>query len=367
MRAGVAWGALAIAGGLAGVAGAAMITISTAEQWYGNTIHGLTPSGAGTQASPYVYAIADGLTITSTGLLQFDPNPTDAQGATIAPWVTLDFSASSAGLHIDSGGRIDTSIGARNQLRGLALNLGANSLTGSGAVYNSNVARQDGSMRLTLQGGSTANVTLGNLDNHVNDPNGGSNSVSITVGGAVAVASINTSDTAAGGGAAGSVTIRAGSIVIPNGIQTFAGRTGSAVNNGNITLEALAYPGFDANDGVNNTHLNTLTLGGLLDTEGSTSLNQGGGDITLRAVVVTLNPSFTIDKEADALLAIYAGIEPPFTGQHFFDNSTDPTSYSATFNVLHVPIPEPAAALLLAAACLAARRRGRASDRRAAC
>lgn len=347
--------------GLSGMAGAAMITIGSAESWYGNAIHGLTPTGAGTQASPYVYAIPDGLTLTGTGILQFDPNPTDSQGTTIAPWVTLDFSAGTAGLQIDSGGRIDTNIGARGQSRGLLINLGDNSLTGSGDVYNSNVGRQDGSMRFTVQGGAAASVSLRNLDNHVNDPNGGSNNVSITVGGAIVLGSVNVADVATGGGASGNVTLRGGSVEVTNGVSAYAARTITNLynDNGTVTIEALACPGFDANDGASNAMANTVTLGGTIDVEGNPnpSFNQGGGNVTIRGVVVTLGPTFTVDKEADSTLGIYAGAEPPFTGQHFFDSSTDPVAYSATLNVLYIPEPASLAMLAGAAGLLALRQR----------
>jgi hypothetical protein len=315
----------------ADVSRAALVTVSGSETWDGvanpHATDGVTLSQAGGVST---YTIPNGMTIGASGVIGL---------GTANSNVTLSFAPGGGGLILD--GQINVSSGFRNgagtgPVRTFTLAMNNNSITGTGDIvctYTTGATQDKHDLSIT----GTGNVSFDDIDFRHSD-GGAGGTVNIAIGGTVTLDTINTSDDHNGGGAAEDVTVR-GSAVTVGAISAFSARTGSAANNGNVTIEALLYPGFDPDDDTANSMANTVTLGGAIDVEGSTSVDQGGGNVTIRGVVVTLNTAFTVDKEADATLGIYAGVEPPFAGFHFSDSSSDDAGYTATYNVAYALPP----------------------------
>ncbi len=338
--------AAAVLAQLAGVA-AATVSITSLETWDGT----LNPHAAdGVILSGGVYTIPNGMTISGSGQIQmFSATPT--------PNVTFRFPAGSGGLSITNTlNTFDIYEGTRDATsRLLTFEMNDNDLTaaaGGGNFYSRDTGRDGMSVKILSSTGG--DITLGTIG--LNHHDSEKTTVEIVAGGNVTVGSINTSDGNAGGNAGGDVTIRAPTVTV-GPIWTYSDRTSSSTANGSIMIEALGYPAFDEAVAPGNHLDNTLALLGLLATEHTSGFDQAGGDVTLRAVRMTLGAGFSVTKETDALLNLYAGVAGynMTAGDLFIDNA--PGVYTATHNVQWVP--EPGTLCLLAGAGLLGLRRRR--------
>ncbi|MHC4622803.1 MAG: DUF4838 domain-containing protein [Planctomycetota bacterium] len=277
------------------------------ETWDGGQMHGIIPSGLGSQADPYVYVISDGMNLTGTGVIEMNDK-----------YVTFDFSSGTAGLHIAAGAYFDTTGSSRLSDPGrCAIMLGANNLTGAGDFRTVDVTKD--SMHVTISG--SGDVTVNSFFNRTNDAFAGM--VDVDVGGSVNIGSIDTQDQSPGGNDGGDVTVRAADVTIGD-IDTRALRTtaGDRVS-GDVVLQARDHFG-------NNTLVNAVSLHGTINTD---SLIGTDGSVTIGGVVVTLEAGFAA-VTGDGALSINAGtVQYGVTPQDLFvDNSGG--GYSSTHNVL---------------------------------
>jgi hypothetical protein len=284
----------------------AAITISSIETWAGGQMHGITPSGSGTPADPYVYVIPDGMILTATGAVKMDDK-----------YVTFDFSVGTGGLDMAPGGYFDLTGPSRLSDPGTCtVVLGPHSLTGAGDFKTSDISKDSKYVVITGLG----DVSLNSFYLRTNDAFAGD--VSIDAAGSVSIDSIDTQDQAPGGNNAGNVTIRGGRVTVGN-IDTRTLRTSSGDRlSGNIVLQARDYED-------DNTLDNTVNLYGVLNTDSAIGID---GDVTVSGVIVTLESGFAAVPGGGSL-SVYAGIVQygKAAEDMFIDNSGG--GYGATYNV----------------------------------
>jgi hypothetical protein len=284
----------------------AVITVSTSETWAGAQMHGITPTGAGTPANPYVYTIGDGMTLTGAGII-----------STGDEYVILDFSSGTGGLDMAAGSHFDLTGSARLGDPGeITIILGTNSLTGAGDFKTVDITKD--SKDVTISG--SGNVDVNSIYTHVRDARAGD--VSIDVGGSVSIGSIDTQDEATGGNDAGDVTIYGGQVTV-GAIDARCLRTDSATASSGAVVVMARDSG-----GVNSLN-NTLNLHGLINTDAAAGHD---GNVTISGVIVTLQPGFSAFTGGGAL-EIHAGhVQHGMTSSDLFiDNSGG--SYSATHDI----------------------------------
>jgi hypothetical protein len=174
----------------------AVITVSSTEVWDGGQVHGITPSGSGTLADPYVYVIPDGMNVTSSGVIEMNDK-----------YVTFDFSSGSGGLDIAAGGYFDlTGITRRSDPGVCTIILGDNSITGDGDFKTVNVYKD--SMDVQIFG--TSDISVNSFYMRVHDAFVGS--LVIDIGGSADIGLVDTHDQAGGGNNGGDVTIQCGDL-----------------------------------------------------------------------------------------------------------------------------------------------------------
>jgi len=274
----------------------AAVIISSTEIWDGGQMHGITPTGSGTAADPYVYAIAEGMTFTGSGVIKMNDE-----------YVTFDFSSGTGGLDMAAGSYFDLTGSSRlNDPGACTIILGDNNLTGAGDFKTVDITKD--SMDVSITGSGT--VTVNSFYMRTNDAFPGS--VEIDVGGSASVDSVDTQDQAAGGNNGGDVIIRAGDVTVGN-IDTRALRTNSSDRlSGSVLLQARDYS-------AANTLNNTINLYDTINTDSTIGID---GDVTISGVMVTLESGFDA-VTGDGLLSVYAGMVQygKTANELFIDNS----------------------------------------------
>ncbi|MHC4214678.1 MAG: sialidase family protein [Planctomycetota bacterium] len=257
------------------------IVVSSVEVWAGSAKHGITPTGSGTIADPYVYVIPDGMDLTDTGVIDMNDK-----------YVTFDFSSGTGGLDIATGGYFDTTGSSRLSDPGrCTIILGLNNLTGAGDFKTVDIYKD--SMRVSISG--SGDVSVNSFYNRTNDAFAGV--VDVDVGGSVNIGSIDTQDQASGGNDGGNVTVRGSDITIGD-IDTRSLRTISSDRvSGSVLLEGLDSVG-------TNTLNNSINLYGTINTDAAAGID---GDVLVRGVVVTLESGFS-SVTGDGFLDIYSGM-----------------------------------------------------------
>jgi hypothetical protein len=275
---------------------AAPIVVGSVEVWAGASMHGISPSGSGIWADPYVYIIPEGMTLTGTGVIRTNDK-----------YVTFDFSSGSGGLAMASGSYFDLTGSSRLSDPGqCTIVLGYNNLTGAGDFRSLDIGKDSKDVSINGSG----NVTINSIYGHVRDAFAGS--VEIDVDGSVSLGSIDAQDEATGGNNGGDVTIRADSVTVGD-IDTRSRRTASSDrSSGSVLLEALDPAG-------TNTLNNSINLYGAINTDATTG---NDGAVLIRGVVVTLESGFSAVTGSGSL-EVYAGMvqygKP--AGELFVDNS----------------------------------------------
>jgi hypothetical protein len=297
---------LVIVGVSAGTVCAAPIVVNSLEVWDGGTVHGIAPTGSGTSGDPYVYAIGEGIVLTSSGVVE-----------TGDKYVTFDFSSGPAGLDMESGGYFDLTGGNRLYDPGqITIVLGGSSITGMGDFKTIDISKDSKSVYITGAG----DVHTDSL--HLRTQDAYSGDVSVDVGGSINIGSIDTQDVSTGGNDGGNVTVVSYDIVVGD-IDTRSLRTASNTgSSGHVVVEARDYDG-------SNSISNSVTLFGLIDTDSAAGAD---GDITVSGVVVRLESGFDAVTGGGSM-DIFAGVIRPGmnAGDLFIDNSGG--DYSATHNV----------------------------------
>jgi len=284
----------------------AIITVTTSETWDGGQMHGVTPTGSGTAAAPYVYIIDDGMILTGTGVIR-----------TADEYVIFDFSSGTGGLEMAAGGYFDITGSTRLSDPGeITIILGENNLTGAGDFKTSDITKDSKDVIISGSG----DVDVNSINAHVRDARAGH--VSIDVGGSVNVGLVDTQDEAAGGNDAGNVTICGGEVTV-GAVDARSLRTDSATaSSGAVVVQALD------SSGVNSLN-NTLNLYGAINTDAAAGYD---GDITISGVVVTLESGFSVVSGSGSL-GIHAGlIQHGMTGGDLFTDSSG-GGYNATHDV----------------------------------
>jgi len=284
----------------------AAIMITGTEIWDGATMHGITPTGGGTAADPYVYVIPDGITMTGTGVVKMNDK-----------YVTFDFGSGTGGLDMAPGSYFDLTGGSRLSDPGqCTIILGQNSVTGAGDFKTTDITRD--SMDVSIVGSGAVSVNAFYMRTSDAFPG----EVYIDIGGSISIGSVDTHDQAAGGNDGGRVTIRAAAITVGD-IDTRALRTASSDrNSGSIVLEAHDASG-------DNTLANTVTVGGLVNTDSTIGTD---GNVTISGVVITLESGSGI-ATGDGALDIHAGMVQyaKTADELFIDDSGG--GYSATHDI----------------------------------
>jgi len=275
--------------GLAVSASATLVTVNSTEEWDGisnpHAADGVTITGSGTDADPWVYNIPDGLTITSTGKIQLWSATSQDQ--------PIKFLIAGGNLQMDAGAILNIErYKVRSGLTPFILDLsGTNSIAGAGKIGP--ITDRDSTPRdLTIQ--NVKNVSLADIDMHTENANTGPAEfrfINITASGAVYVSgTVDNSDRDSGGDGCGDITIK-GNTVDVNNIDARGFRndpTGRDPYSGNVTLQALSPVGnYDPNDGVNNTSTNRLTVRGAIRTF-AVDPETIGGNVTLQSAVLQL-------------------------------------------------------------------------------
>jgi hypothetical protein len=269
-------------------------------------MHGITPTGAGIPADPYVYSIGDGMTLTGTGII-----------GTADEYVTFDFNSSTGGLDMAAGSYFDLTGSTRLGDPGeITIVLGQNSLTGAGDFKTVDITKD--SKDVTISG--SAEVDVNSIYTHVRDARAGN--ASIDVGGSVNIGSIDTQDEATGGNDAGEVTIYGDQVTV-GAIDTRCLRTDSATaRSGTVVVQARD------TSGINSLN-NTLHLHGVINTDAPAGYD---GDITISGVVVTLESGFDAVAGSGAT-DIRAGlVQHGMTGSDLFVDDSG-GGYSAIHDV----------------------------------
>jgi hypothetical protein len=278
-----------VALGLGLSASAALVTVNSTEEWDGisnpHVADGVTITGSGTDADPYVYNIPNGMTITSTGKIQLWSATSQDQ--------PIKFLIAGGNLQMDAGAVLNIErYKVRSGWTPFILDLsGTNSITGAGKIGP--ITDRDSTPRdLTIQ--NVKNVSLADIDMHTENANTGPAEfrfIRITASGAVYVSGmVDNSDRDTGGDGCGDIIIK-GNTVDVNNIDARGFRDdppGRDPYSGNVTLQALSPVGnYDPNDGVNNACTNKLTVRGAIRTF-AVDPETIGGNVTLQSVVLQL-------------------------------------------------------------------------------
>ncbi|MBM3880529.1 MAG: hypothetical protein FJ387_12570 [Verrucomicrobia bacterium] len=301
---------------VAASAASAPVEVVTREYWDGvdnpHAAEGVTLTGTGTADDPATYTVPRGLSIYGAGQI-YTSKPTGAlsQQPGSATYV------GSEGLHIRfniegnlsldaNNNAFVTAVHARNSGSGqkhLILDLnGTNSIVGQGrivglgnrvdAVVFPDCFDNDVPRILTIS--NVVDVSLYDINLQVRNANNWGRPLNILATGKVQVTdTIDNSDRQGGGDGGNHVTVIGKTVTVSN-VLSYSSRTSSFRNVGNITLTALAPPGFNPADGVNNNSNNWITVTGNLRAS-TPQTNDTWGAITTESVVLEFGAGATIN------------------------------------------------------------------------
>jgi hypothetical protein len=301
------------------------IEVVSREYWDGvenpHAVDGVTLTGSGTETDPATYTVPKGLSIYGNGQIYTSkPTGQDSQNPGSANFVgqglhirfniegNLSMVGNSNAFVIALHAR-DVWVGQKNLI--LDLN-GTNSIVGQGRIVGlgnrvDNVLFPDCFDRDTprvLTISNVVDVSLYDINvqtrasNFAGNGEGGiGRPLLIIANGKVQVTNgIDNSDRDGGGDGGGNVTVTGKTITV-NTVRSDSARSSSFRGVGNITLTALASPGFNPADGVNNNSNNWLTVTGNLRAS-TPQNNTNWGAITATGVVLQLASGATINSGA---------------------------------------------------------------------
>ena len=318
------------------------IQVAALEVWDGvanpHAADGVVLTGDGSRTNPAVYTIPGSLRVRSTGEIQLDP-PLAGPGAHSN---SIVFFFTSGNLIMDAGAKINTADHNRQYAGSWPLPLfiitgnGTNDITGAGNIVGLQV-NTDTPRLLTIS--NMNNVTISNIDLHVENVNNGNRALNIRANGHVDILNVNNTDVDTGGSDAGPVNIYGSSVTVGT-ISTENWRT-SGGNSGNVNLRALSpQGGYDRTAGDYNWWpANKLTVNGLISTWKLGTPNKGNGLITLQGTQVELGPDFMVRQPptnssgaVQATLTVDAGVlAPGLTANHMLINNSAVTSSDRNF------------------------------------
>ncbi|MCX6896436.1 MAG: putative Ig domain-containing protein, partial [Verrucomicrobia bacterium] len=291
-----------------------LVTVSTVEIWNGtNNPHaadGVTLTGSGTAAAPYVYTIPSGLRITGGAAIWLSAtmNPV----APITDTNHIKFIFTGGNLQMDSGAWLDVGHPYRNGISTFICDLGGGSLTGAGRILGidhtrSGVAPASAGVNVRFVTITNAvSVSLTDVDMHVENLNTAPPDFRINATNAVTITGLV--DTRYGylstdNGHAGNCYISAGAITVNNvDARTINSPT---ANNGIVTLKALNAAGGWSTSYTNNAYTNQIVVNGAITTAGPKS--PAGGNLTLQAVVLRLDTGSSLAKATNGVLTVAEG------------------------------------------------------------
>jgi hypothetical protein len=320
------------------LAARAAIVISTDEVWDGINN---PQAAAGVTLTNGVYSIPTSVTI-NPGVTVYLQDPFTSN---VSNNITWEFTGSGGLTFGDAASGIDVYIGDRNSGRTFTLNLNNNAIAGSvsgaGRIFNGLFAQggqSGGSMGVTIN--AVGNVAVGEIDLTRNDAAAGP--INITSQGTVNVGKMGTADVNDGGNDGRPINIAANAIVVGD-IDTRSDRTaGSGAANGNISLRALGQPANSiSNASANLAAVNSVTLKGLVRTNGLLPLNPGG-NLNVTAVKMVLDSTFSTDlSELADFNASLGALGGGFTQASLLVNNSSVTPDSLTFGVYHDGVGPP--------------------------
>lgn len=318
----------------------------------------LTPENPVDPSEPRTYFFPDGLQFQSGAIIKINnwpsgatPEVVDGGGAVFTgdPYRTppLNFDFGSSGIAWDDNASgIDLHYGDRRGPREMTFNMNGNDITGpegSGTMFNGASRFPVGDYR-----GGLKNVTVNDVNDFMvadydgtrTDARGGDLTINAT--GTVELPSFIGSDLTDSGPRGADLEINASSIIIGD-VDTrlnraFPGDPAEGHTNGDVTLNALAPPDYDPNDEeANDAADNVITLNGLINTAGA-SPDTTGGNISITAVKVVLDPGFDTET-TQGVVTIRAGeTGGGFTeADLFMDNAG--SGETAIFDVAHTSTP----------------------------
>ena len=280
------------------------VVVDSLECWNGldnpHVVDGVTLSGAGTAATPYVYTIPAGMRIVYGGTIRLSAS-VDYNLQNDTNNITFKFTGSD--LQIDSGGWIDVGHNSRNVTSRFLCDLGGGSVTGGGRILGIDHARNSGSgvnVRFVTITNATA-VSLADLDLHTENINTTPPDLRIYATNGVSISGTLDTRCPTVENNAGNCFVSAGSITVSN-VDTHAG---SGRVNGSIQLKALNAAGGWSPSYANNAYANQLIINGAVTTAGGAA---GGGGVALYGVPVRLNGGYSLALASGATLDLRAGM-----------------------------------------------------------
>ncbi len=284
------------------------VVVDSAENWNGlenpHAVDGVTLTGAGTPANPYVYALPAGMTITANGVVRLS---SDLAASNTSEDTTIRFFFAGGNLQMDAGAIIDVTRPTRSGQRDFLLDLNGGDMTGSGRIVGlrgpgNNRAQKPRNISIT----NVRDVNLLDSDLHTENSADALSGISIVARGKVAIqGKLDTSDLSTGGNAAGNIVVF-GEQVQVNNLDTRAFRADGQAANGYVDLRALdANAGYDTTSAAN-AFTNRLVLNGSLRLAGL------GPNLTsivrLYGVVVQLNGGYSLALPGNGLISFRAGV-----------------------------------------------------------
>jgi hypothetical protein len=296
------------------------VEIVSREYWDGvdnpHAIDGVVLTGSGTEDDPATYTVPRGLNLSANGQIYTSkPTGQDSQQNGTAPQAlhirfniegNLNMASNNNAFVIAIHAR-DGGPGRKNLI--LDLN-GTNSIVGQGRILGlgnrvdsvlfPDCFDRDTPRVLTIT--NVNNVSLYDINVQTRSSNfsgsGTGRPLLIMASGTIQVTSgVDNSDRDGGGDGGGDVSL-IGKTVTVTTIRSDSARTGSFRGVGNITLRALAPPGFNPADGANNNSNNWLTVRGNLRAA-TPQTNTTWGTITTESVVLTFGSAATVNAGAN--------------------------------------------------------------------
>ena len=285
------------------------VIVDTVEYWNGlenpHALDGVTLTGAGTAANPYIYTLPSSMTITANGSVWLSK---DLTLGNTSEDTTIKLKFAAGDLQMNAGAVINTARPSRSGSMGFILDMGGRSIAGSGRILG---LRGPGGLRQQkprdLLITNAVDVALQDVDSHTENVSGGVGLITIVATNKVVVTGeLDASDTqVAGGSSGGNILVKARQVTL-NTVDTRALRNDGLTSNGSVEVRALE-PGPSYNvSSTANTFSNRLTLNGPVLTAGAGPTIASGG-VKFYGVPVQLNGGFGVTVPANGTLDVRAG------------------------------------------------------------
>ena len=331
-------------------AASAPIEVVNREFWDGvanpHAGEGVTLTGAGTADDPATYTIPRSLLVYSSGQIYTSlATGQDSEAGGLALHIKFNIQGN---LTMDStNNAFVTAIHARNDPAGkknLFLDLnGTNSIVGQGRIVGlgnrvdaatfPNCFDRDTPRILTIT--NVNNVSLYDINVQVRNVNNTGRPLLIAANGKVEITSgIDNSDRDTGGEGSSDVNVLAKEIKVTS-ITTRVYRTGApgTRKTGNITLKALAPPGYDPTDAANNKFADLITISGLCVATNVWYTNTAAfGAISNQSVVLKLESNASLATAPERLGLNVGKIQGGAVAADLFRNESA-GAYTANYDV----------------------------------